>query len=348
MGEVGTALADDEQVLYYSPAGLGIQNNRWHGGAFTNSYEELLPSFKIPDLWHTHLAGIYQPGMTTLGGFAVDFNYINFGLNTSTDELGNTIAQFRSYEWVLGLGWGFNFEEIGLKNHFFGFNAKLIYSALAPGYGPGNEGIGQSVAVDVGYIWRFLPTMRLGLTLANMGPTIYYVSQTESDPLPFTINLALAYQNSFFIENFHFLDVSAEVRADREIVKNYPDKQPDPFYKAIFTGLITDTSETIQQKWNEINWHAGVECTFANAFSLRQGILIDVIGRRYETDFGLGIKLYNHFQFDFSYIISPEGYMKGLFDNEGANGSRDGQWNLTCTFFRMFNWGPHDRWWFFN
>ena len=43
MGEVGTALADDEDVLYYNPAGLGMQNNRWHGGATTDFYQQLLP-----------------------------------------------------------------------------------------------------------------------------------------------------------------------------------------------------------------------------------------------------------------------------------------------------------------
>ncbi|HEX2955211.1 MAG TPA: hypothetical protein VHO70_00160 [Chitinispirillaceae bacterium] len=32
MGEVGTALADDESALFFNPAGLGVQNSRWKGG----------------------------------------------------------------------------------------------------------------------------------------------------------------------------------------------------------------------------------------------------------------------------------------------------------------------------
>ncbi len=229
MGEVGTALADDEQAAFYNPAGLGIQNSRWHGGAFTNSYEQLLPAFNMPDLWHGHLAGLYQPPIPSVGGFAADFNYINFGASPATSGQGQAMEQLAAYEWVLALAWGFNFEEFGLKNHFFGVSFKFINSVLAPGYGPGGQGTATDFAFDAGYIWRFLPCMRVGLTLANMGPSVYYISQSQSDPIPFTVNLALAYKNSFSVGNFHLLDVNAEIRGDREIVKNYPDKQPDPF-----------------------------------------------------------------------------------------------------------------------
>jgi hypothetical protein len=345
MGEVGTALADDEQALFYNPAGLGINNRRWRGGAVTESYEQLLPAFRIPDLWHLHVAGCYQPALTNLGGFGLDLNFINFGLNTSTDEQGREIAQFRSYEYVFSGGWGFNFEEIGIRDHFWGIGLKYALSALAPGYGPGNEGIGSTYAVDFGYIWRFLPFMRFGFTFANMGPSVFYISREEADPLPFTINLALAYKNSFSVSNFHLFDLCAELRADREIVKNYPDRRPDPFYIAIFTGLINDTSRTVAQKFEEVNWHCGYDVTFAQTFSLREGFFIDPAGRRFEHHFGFGVSIYDHFQWDFAFIYSPEGYMKGIFP-DGSTGARQGQWNFTFTFFRMFNWSQADgKWW---
>jgi hypothetical protein len=346
MGEVGTALGDDESVLFYNPAGLGIQNSRWDRGAATESYEPLLPAFKIPDLWHVHWAGIYQSPNPAVGGFAGDLNYINFGLNTSTDSLGRELARYQSYEYVASAAWGFSLDEIGIKDHYWGVALKLVYSALAPGIGPGNEGIGTTYAFDVGYLWKFLPFMRFGLTFANMGPSIYYVTQSESDPIPFTINLALAYKNSFSVSGFHLLDVNAEFRAEREIVKNYPDKQPDPFYVAVWTGMLDDKSDypTLQSNLEEINCHIGGEVTFANTFSLRHGFLLDV-GRRYETHLGFGIRIYDHFQWDFAYIISPEGYFRGIFP-DGSNGSRDGQWTTTFTFFRIGSWSPADgKWW---
>ncbi|HMD69538.1 MAG TPA: PorV/PorQ family protein [Chitinivibrionales bacterium] len=347
MGEVGTALADDEDVLFYNPAGLGIPNQRWDRGAGTNFFEQLLPAFKIPDLWHGHSAILYQPESPLYGGYAVDLNYLNFGLNTSTDELGNAIAQYMSYEYVLSAAWGFSLEEIGIHNHFFGVALKLINSALAPGIGPNGEGTARSYAVDFGYIWRFLPYMRFGLTFANMGPSVYYINSQESDPIPFTINLAFAYKNTFMIKDFHFLDVNAEVRAEREIVKNYPDKQPDPFYVAMYTGLLNDKEDypTLQSNFKAINLHAGAEVTFANTGSIRWGLLSDVPGQRFEAHLGFGFRVYDHIQWDFSYIYAPEGFMKNVFP-PGANGARDGQISTSITFFRVGSWSAKDGKWF--
>jgi hypothetical protein len=348
MGEVGTALADDEDVAFYNPAGLGMTNNRWSRGAITEFYEPLLPAFGISDLWHHNLAWTYQPANREIGGFAAYWNYINFGENSWTDDNNRTIGRARSYEEVFDLSWGFNFEEIGIRNHFFGLSAKYVTSALAPGYGANGEGVGHTVAFDVGYLWQCLPGLRLGLNLQNMGPSIFYVSETEKDPIPFTINVALAYKQDFYAGNLPIGQIRTEVRADREVVKNYSDKPPDPFYKAIYTDLIHDTSSysTFQREVDEINWHLGVEFTLLNSVSLREGYLFDRAGTRFEHDFGIGLRILNHFQLDWAIIYSPEGYLGWLFGNGGANGSRNGQWRFSFTYSRMFDWCDNDRtWW---
>jgi hypothetical protein len=61
MGEVGTALADDESCIYWNPAGLGFHDKRWQGGAVTHFFQPLLPAFGVPDLWHMSFAACYQP-----------------------------------------------------------------------------------------------------------------------------------------------------------------------------------------------------------------------------------------------------------------------------------------------
>jgi hypothetical protein len=346
MGEVGTALADDENVAFYNPAGLGMRNSRWSRGAVTEFYEPLLPAFRIPGLWHHNMAWVYQPSNMEIGGFAAFWNYINFGINTWTDENGKILGRARSFEEVFDVSWGFNFNEIGLKNHYFGLSAKYVVSALVPGYGPGSEGIGYTVAFDVGYLWQCLPGLRLGLTLQNMGPAIFYVSQSEKDPIPFTMNAALAYKKDFLFGKVLIGRLRTEVRANREIVKNYADKPPDPFYKALYTDLLHDTSSTFQQELDEINWHIGVEYTILNSVSLRDGYLFDKVGKRFEHHYGIGLRLLNHFQLDWACIFSPERYLAGLFESEGANGSRHGQWRVSFTYSRMFDWCDNDKtWW---
>ena len=44
-------------------------------------YEQLLPAFKIPDLWHVYWAGVYPT--EDWGTLGLTINYINFGLNVS-------------------------------------------------------------------------------------------------------------------------------------------------------------------------------------------------------------------------------------------------------------------------
>ena len=342
MGEIGTALADDEDVLFYNPAGLGLRNSRWYGGASTMFCEQLLPMFKIPDLWHFHGALCFQFPFTTTVGFGKDFNRINFGSDDFTGK--NT-----SYEYVVTNSVGFNLDGLGIKNHAFGISPKYFYSAFAPGTGPGNQGTAQSVALDLGYLWQFLPFMRFGLTLANMGPSVYYISQDQEDPIPFTINAALAYKDDFCTrgnERLRFLEICAESRFDREVVKNYPDKSPDPFWKAIYTGLLHDTSMTFQEQLDEFVLHTGVELKILSTLSLRHGWLIDRAGQRFENHLGFGVSLFNHFQMDFSYILAPRGYVGWLFGHGGASGARDEQWGMNLTFFRMFCWNENDRrWW---
>lgn len=133
MGEVGTALADHEDVLYWNPAGLGIPNRRYRRGAFTEFHEWLLPPLKLYDLWHHYYAANYQPADPVFGGFGLNVNSINFGENTLTDEDGIEIARFRSNETVYSLGWGFNFSELGIDAHAWGVALNLVDSRLAPG-----------------------------------------------------------------------------------------------------------------------------------------------------------------------------------------------------------------------
>ncbi|MGA2506996.1 MAG: PorV/PorQ family protein [Chitinispirillaceae bacterium] len=349
MGEVGTALADDESVLFFNPAGLDVPNERWRGGAGSFFYEPLLPAFGLKELWHLSIAANIQDTSLTWGQFGMFVNHINMGVNEWTDDLGRTIGEGFSYETVVALGWGFDFKEIGIKNHYFGLTAKWFTSALAPGY-QGN-GVANSLAFDLGYLWTIGKHFRFGATLMNMGPAVYYVDASESDPIPFTLNLAVAYKNTFFIEDALPFTVAGELRLDREITKEYSDRRPDPFYKALWTDFLHNTSESASTQVQRINEHLGGEITFLNTVSLRNGFLIDIIGARYEYHVGLGIQILNHFSLDLGDIYSPEGYMKNFSrflagpGQTGATGARWGQWQISLTAFSLLHWSDDDQYW---
>lgn len=147
-----------------------------------------------------------------------------------------------------------------------------------------------------------------------------------------------------------FLSLAGEVRYDREVVKNYATGKPDPFYRAIWTDLLHDTSETPKFELEQVNRHFGGEITFLNTLSLRMGFLLDPVGARYELRRGFGIRLLNHLSFDWANVYSPEGYMRNYAREhgsmEGSSGARDGQWQISLTATRLFKWDEKDLcWW---
>jgi hypothetical protein len=349
MGEVGTALVDDESVLYFNPAGLDVPNDRWRGGAATYFYEPLLSdSLRYLGITHHAVAVTFRNPYVTWGQFGFFINHINMGVNEWTDELGRVLGKADSYETVVGLGWGFDFKEVGIENHYFGITAKWFRSALAPGFM--GAGAANSIAFDLGYIWTIGKGFRLGAALMNMGPAVYYIDESEKDPIPFTLNCAVAYTNEFLIQDLRFCSVAAELRLDREVVKNYADKSPDPFYAALWTDLLHDNDESFKSEMHLINEHLGCEVTLLNTLSLRSGFLIDPLGERFERHWGIGIRIFDHFSFDYGNIYSPPRFMRGfskMFDpaNTGSWGFRHNQYQISFAAERFLDWSEDDKYW---
>jgi hypothetical protein len=172
----------------------------------------------------------------------------------------------------------------------------------------------------------------MGLMFQNMGPSIYYVDPDKSDPIPFTVRFGTAY--TAVQTPIHELTLLLDL--NREIVKNYDNGKPDPFYTAIVTDLLNDTSETPSFEAQQVNVNFGAEYWYSHFLALRTGFLGDYIGERYELTWGLGIN-YVNLNFDFSYIVSPQGFLRGPLKlvnhtKEGASGARDGQWRFSFLF----------------
>ncbi len=337
MGEVGTALCDDGAAAFYNPAGLGIPNSRWEGGAFTHFYEPILPQFGLRDLWHTTIAGHFQYTDTTFGriitrGFGGFFNYLNLGENEWTDEFGRPRGSGLSHEFVLGvLSYGTNVHRENL-DLAMGFSAKYVKSARAPGYGEAGAGIGRTVAFDLGLLMVTDFGLRVGMNAANMGLDIYYVDPNDPDPLPFTVNLAVGYKRLFTDNNIKIFQLASEFRLERELVVNKAYEHPDPFYKAI----VTDTRDkSFAENWRITQKHIGWECLLFNTGALRMGCLHDNDGYRYELHVGTGFQIFNHFEMDWYGILVPH----------DTQHPPHGQWGMSFTMMRLGLWSEDDAKW---
>jgi len=287
-------------------------------------YEQIMPAFRMSDLWHAYPALIIPTEDWGTFGFFV--NFINMGNNDRWDELEAYLGQSRAWEGVFGVSYGVPIKE----DLSLGLSAKYIHSVLDQASG----GVGQTFAIDAGVLKRnfLINKFDVGFMLQNMGPKIYYLTPEEADPIPFSLRLGTAYRP--IQTPFHELTLVMDMY--REVVKTYSDKGPDPFWKALWTGMLNDKDEDFKWQMQMINVSTGLEYMYADFMALRSGLLVDYLGERFELSLGLGVK-YANINFDFSYIYAPEDFMGGLMrtmnkNKDGASGVRDGQWRLSFLF----------------
>ncbi len=310
---------------------------------FTMFYEPILPQFGLRDLWHIYMGGILPTD--DWGTIGLTLNYLNFGENEWTDEFGRAVGSARSWEGVVGLSYGLPIKE----DFSLGLNLKYVHSALAPGYGEGGAGVGQTFAVDAAILKRnlFIDRFNLGFMLQNMGPPIYYVDPNDPDPIPFVLRGGLSYRA--LQTPIHDLLLAVDV--DREVVKNRPYGKPDMFYQALWndffkqivgmaapdaidekkdsnddagnndSGEKKDREDYYDDFKDDFIYHVGMEYWYVHFLALRLGYMHDATGLRYELSFGLGLQ-YGNLGFDWSYITVPK----------DTQHPRHGQWRMAFLF----------------
>lgn len=263
----------------------------------TFSHEQLLPVFNMPDLYHDFL-GITWP-TEEWGTFGAFVNFISFGTIDNYDPLGRKVGEFYSWELVGSASYGTKIrDDLGI-----GVNAKFVYSPLAPGYGGSNEkgtGIGKTFAVDAALLKRNLvPRLDFGFHLQNMGPPIFYIDKSQSDPIPLNVKTGFAYRLAQ--TPLHKMTLLLDI--NRELAQSDENLQPVPWYKAVFTSL---NDEPWRRELEQIVLNGGAEYTYGQFLSCRGGMLYDPDGSRRELTFGLGVH-YGNLQIDWSYIFQVPG-----------------------------------------
>ena len=297
-GEAFVATADDAWATYYNPAGLGFQKGKKLGLSHTN----WLPAF-ASDLYHEFFAYTWET--EGWGNFGLSAIYMSYGQSVHTDEIGNVLGEFRSFDAALGLSYG----SLLTDKSSAGITMKILYSRLAP-FGAGSErgkGIGTSYALDLGYLKKEFLTKRLslGVALQNVGPTIAYIDADQADPLPQNLKLGFAFM--VFQAEYNSLKLSADFNKSLVGLPKGDKGKRDPFYLSIFTAWADEDSNTFRREIDEVIVNIGAEYTYGSWVSLRVGFNRDTAfgGGKIFFTAGAGLK-YNIFQFDFAFMPAPE------------------------------------------
>ncbi len=309
MGEVGTAIADDINAIYWNPGGLAFLDYFDYGNDFDTDEEPIpyrqvaisfspwLPQFNA-DLFYSYgTIGQYFEELD--GTLAFNFTFMNLGEFTRTNQNGTELGKFMSNEFAVGLTYG----TIIAPDLGVGFQLKYIQSNLTPTSVQGQDaGTGVSAAFDIGVLWKpqdlnmdFIgldleDRLSLGLNLQNIGPKMTYIK--ESDPLPSTLRLGFAFaavKDEFNELTFAFDFAKLLVKRDK--------KGSDPLPKSLVTAWKNPGAEL----------SFGFEYWYEHVVALRGGYFTEpqVIGNRKFYNFGAGVR-YDIFRLDFSFINTVE------------------------------------------
>lgn len=299
MGETGVAIADDANAVYWNPGGLGFLDYLTEGDEFTDpipyrqvmlSFSPWLPQFNA-DLFYSY--GTYAQYIEDVGTIAVNLMFMNLGEFTRTTQNGQVLGTFNSNEFALGAYYGTTItDDLGL-----GVGLKYIRSNLTPATETSQAGAGNSVAVDIGLMWKpldlwiFEDNLSAGLNLQNLGPKITYIS--ESDPLPTNIRAGLAYR----IYKDEFNDLKLALDLQKLLVKRDADGGSDPVPVSLVTAWENPGME----------FSIGAEYWYEQVIAMRAGYFTEPssLGGRKFWNLGASVR-YQIFRLDFGYILTVE------------------------------------------
>ena len=307
MGMTGVAIADNAYAPFWNPAGLASQT----GAQVSFTHAPWLPALGA-DLSYEHLTGTYGLGAAgTLGGH---LTYFDLGEQIATDERGQELGRFSSYELAAGLSYGYPVTE----NLAVGTGARFIYSNLTGGRDVGNAttDAAVSVGVDLGVKYT-APDIGLGqssrpsfaFNLANMGPRISYTQNNDfPDAIPTTLRFGTALDTQ--LDEFNRVLVAFDfnkILVNGEVNEN-GDLEFDPFYEALFSSWasreVAATADRQGRTCDERREAAGTDDSV---------VLCETVSALSSLTFGAGLEYW------YNDLLALRG---GYFYEDPANGNR--------------------------
>ncbi len=297
MGEAGVAIANDVSAVFWNPAGLGFQK----GMELSLNHSNWLPQFQQSDLFFEYAS--YKMDVPSTGGtLGAALTYLNLGEFERRDEGNNSLGTFKSYEIAFTAAYGTRLDE----DFSLGIGLRLIHSSLSQVGTAREQGSGTATAVagDLGVLYRpskltipFSDTdiggrLSLGASITNIGPSISYIDESQSDPLPTALRLGFAYD--IVHEKYNTLTWTTDVT---KLLVSRTDKKADPFYEAVYKSW--EGNNVI----NTFTLGTGFEYWYSQLVGLRFGFFHEdpSQGNRRFLTFGAGVR-YDVYGFDFSYI----------------------------------------------
>ena len=320
IGESGVGLADNSAAIFWNPAGIAFLT----GSEASITHSNWLPQFGLDDLFYDYLT--YRQYIEDISGsITTSIAYMSYGefIRTNSDSP-NPVGKFRSFDAAFTVGYATKLHsDWGL-----GLNFRLIHSQLSdqPTEQETGSGVATSVSFDIAAMWRpevlhlpligdFSNRLSIGMNLSNIGPKIYYIDQSQADPIP--TNFRFGFAIRLMEDEYNSLTLTTDFS---KLLVDRADSAADraEFYEAIFTSWVDDDFST---EMRDVVTSMGLEYWYGDddfKFALRTGFFYEdpSYGNRKFVTIGAGIR-YDLYGFDFSYITTdlfPDGENHPLSD----------------------------------
>lgn len=306
MGNTGVGFVDNSHAVFWNPAGLAFQE----GNEASLTHANWLPNFDT-DMFYDYLVGKYDvEGLGPIGGH---ITFFNLGEQTRTDESGNELGTFRSYEVATGLSYGHKVTD----NWAVGTGLRFIYSNLTPTMEVGGQETqdGVSVGVDLATMYKSNyfnvggrnAQFGFGANLSNLGPHVQYADEEQADPLPTTLRVGWSYKMELDSQGFNTLRIANDY--SKIMARRNDDQTAMNPLEALVNSWDTVTTQDDAQLSlaQQIVIGAGLEYWYNDLFALRTGYFYEDPdnGAREFMSFGAGLR-YSIVGVDFSYIYPLE------------------------------------------
>jgi len=298
MGQAYVAQADDGFASYWNPGALAFNRKSQVASMYSNWFGEV-----FNDMYYFHLAG--NKYSEDLGNIGFNFTYMTYGEQERTDELGEVLETFQSYDLALATTYSYQLSQ----NTGIGLTFKFVLSDLAPeGQGEteaDERGQGMSYAFDFGVKHKgvdfgqilvspyngalslyngiaslvgfnkaslskySIPVKKLdfGLNLQNVGPNMTYIDESQSDPMPMNWRMGFSYRA--LDSKYNRLTINADMN---KLLAN-----DDPIYKRIFTAWTDDFNKRVEEG-EKVDDFASIQ-NFINSIEIRE--IIWCLGAEY-------------------------------------------------------------------
>ncbi|MEJ2544178.1 MAG: PorV/PorQ family protein [Calditrichaceae bacterium] len=280
-GAMGS-VTNDASANFYNPACLV----RTKYISAESNHIRWVPQFNFDNLHYDQTSVAFR--IPKAGHFGISFCRLDLGENVRTDETGQELGTFDSYEWAFSIGYAYRFSKYAA----IGINFKLIQSNLRDfNVSVGSEegdGKATGYAFDIGllfeniftescyynrtldkmyskwFIHRPPPGLNLGFSISNMGPKISYIDADQADPLPQNLRLAASW-NYYDTET---LCLITSVDVQKLLIKKHPDGKSDSFIEAWFTSWDEDGV-------NDMTLSIGQQISIMSMVTLRLGFFYE-------------------------------------------------------------------------